>query len=192
MSRKKKIFIIIIALVVFLLFLLFFWLLWSKKMVVVKKSNPSANTQIITNAAAREEAEPEISVLTDQQTAVAQSGLESLARAFAERYGSFSSESELANLRDILDFMSSGLQVKTESYIVSVKPSVDYYGITTRVLAVEVVALDDTGGTAEVSVSTQRSEAKSSPQNTNTFYQTLLLDYVKEGGLWKVTSAVWQ
>lgn len=191
MSKKKKIFIIIIAAVVVLLLLFFFWLLWSKKIVVIKKTSPVTTSQTSVSSAARETDDQTTAILSEE-TATVQSGLESLSRAFAERYGSFSSDSEKANLRDVLDFMSGGLRSQTEKYLDSTKPSADYYGVTTRVLSVEVIALDDLGGTAKISVATQRTESKGSPQNMTIVYQTLSLDYVKEGDLWKVTSAVWQ
>ncbi|MFH1252842.1 MAG: hypothetical protein V1664_00720 [Candidatus Uhrbacteria bacterium] len=191
MSKNKKILIGILGLLVLLLLLLFFWFLWPKKTVQVQNS-VTANQQAAVNAAPRETPKIETPVLTDQQVKVNQSGLESLAMTFAERYGSFSTDSDFANLKDVLDFMASGLRLETENYIVSAKPTANYYGVTTRVLSVEVATFDEAAGTAQVSVSTQREESVGSPQNSSIKYQNLLLAYVKEAGLWKVTSATWQ
>jgi len=60
------------------------------------------------------------------------------------------------------------------------------------VLNVAVDAMDETAGTAIVSVNTQREEAVGSSQNTRVSYQTLVLEFVKEDDAWKVDAATWE
>lgn len=190
MTKKKKTIIAIIILLVLILLLLAFWWLWPKKTVSVK--NTASNQQINTEVGIRSNSENQNPSSTSQPKTVVNSDLESLAQAFAERYGSFSSESDLANLKDLLDFMSTSLRASTENYIATIQSSNEYYGVTTRVLSVKIKSLEETNGFAEVEISTQREESKGSPQNSEVKYQILVLQYVKENGIWKVNSAIWQ
>ena len=117
------------------------------------------------------------------------SSVEVLAKTFAARYGSYSSESSFANLSDLYPLMTAGMQASTEAFIASTKLSPEFYGVTTRVISLNVKSNDKTS--AIVAVSTQREETKENVAPV-VRYQTLTLQLVFQSGTWKVDSAIWE
>ena len=115
----------------------------------------------------------------------------SLSKTFVERYGSYSNEADFSNLVDVLPLMSDSFASQTESFIEQSEAPEEYYGVSTSVITVEVVNEDEESGVAQVLVNTQREEAIGSPQNISVKYQEIELEYVMEGGVWKVDSANW-
>jgi hypothetical protein len=115
-----------------------------------------------------------------------------LTKTFTERYGSYSNESDFANLEDVLVLMTDGLAASTQSFIDSARVGEEYYGITTRVISMDVREQDDEAGYASVLVKTQREEAVGSPQNISVVYQELILKLVHVSGSWKISAADWQ
>lgn len=186
MSKKKKILIAVIIVLFLLLLVLLIWFLNQK--------NPAASVVVVTNT--------EVPVNTPKDTnveviennnieVVKRDGtLQSLAITFAERYGSYSTESSFANLYDVMDLMTASLRSETEKFVASAKNSPDYYGVTTMVLSVKSVTEDE--NSASLEVSTQRDESFGGPQASEIKYQKLLLNCLKENGVWKVSSATWQ
>lgn len=117
--------------------------------------------------------------------------VETVAKSFAERYGSYSSQSNFQNLRDLMPLMTSSFQVETENLIATLEVEDMYHGITTRVLSVDVtLSEDETIATCDVQ--TQREEAWASPLNAEVTYQVLALLLVKDAGEWKVDNATWE
>lgn len=182
MTIKKKALIILSAVLFLILLFLLIWFL--------SKQTP-APVVVVTNETNDQAARPRET--EDETPPPAESvdvSLQSLALTFAERYGSYSTETDFANLYDVMVLMSASLKAQTENFIASAKVSNEYYGVTTRVLSVEVTSSTAASGTVEVA--TQREESKGGPQNSEISYQKLLLSCLKEGGVWKVASATWQ
>lgn len=120
------------------------------------------------------------------------SALQVLVRVFVERYASFSTESDFANLRDALPFMTEAFAGRTQAEMEKGNTGTAFYAVTTRLVSTQVLDLDEAAGTARVSVSTQRNESIGSPQNSTLGYRDMLLELRKLQGVWKVDSAVWQ
>ncbi|HBR80655.1 MAG: hypothetical protein UX09_C0010G0002 [Candidatus Uhrbacteria bacterium GW2011_GWE2_45_35] len=188
MTGKKKTLIIGAVILLIALLILFVWFLLNQK--------PTPKTVVVTNevttqpTSERQSNNPEIiSPIVEE---IQPSGLESLAKTFSERYGSYSSESDFANLSDVLPLMNSTLRAQTENFIETAKQSGEYYGVTTRVLSVSIVSLDEENGSASLEISTQREESIGGPENSVVKYQKLFLNYVMEGEVWKVSSTRWE
>lgn len=128
----------------------------------------------------------------EQETRTQTASLQSASKTFAERYGSYSTEAEFANLRDVLPLMTSALARQTKSFVDGATPAAEYYAVTTRVISLEVDAVDEAEGTAQVTVTTQREEARIDIQNVAVRYQDLVLAFAMEDGTWKVSSATWR
>jgi hypothetical protein len=184
LTRRKKIVVIVGSLLFLFLLFLLIWFLFRHKPVPSPAIGGQAELQTPPPRASEEE---EPAAAPAEKIDVS---LQSLAVTFVERYGSYSSESEFANLYDVMDLMTASLKAQTEAFITSAKMSEEYYGVTTRVLSTDVLSSSETS--AAVEASTQREESKGSPQNSEVSYKKLLLNCVKEDGLWKVASAVWQ
>ena len=189
MTRRSKIIILIVLLILALLFL--FWLLWSlfrpatsiKPVETGTRPLPPTEEQLPTP----EPEQPSV----EQQQHTQSASVQSLSKTFTERYGSFSSESDFANLRDVEVLMTASFAAQTQAYIDTAVAPEDYYSVTTRVVSIAVDAMDETAGMATVSIATQREEAKDEPQNISVRYQTLKLELKMEDGEWKVDSATW-
>lgn len=130
------------------------------------------------------------------QRAVSQKDLERIAASFAERFGSYSNQSNFRNLTDLKIYMSARMKSWVDNYVKTARAKGSttdiYYGITTKAMTQEVKSFDDDLGEAEILVKTQRREAIGTTANASTFYQDILVNFIKEKGMWKVDNAYWQ
>jgi len=122
--------------------------------------------------------------------------LSRMAASFAERFGSYSNQSNFNNIVDLKLFMSEEMKEWADSYVSSQRgkqiASDIYYGITTKAVAREIREYDDDAGNASVFVQTRRREATSSTSNTSkVFGQDIIIRFIKEKGAWKVDDANW-
>jgi len=113
--------------------------------------------------------------------------------AFAERYGSYSNQSNYENLIDLKYFMSARMQQIVDSKITVRnlnKTDVIYYGVTTRAISAEIQQINFSQAT--VKVKTQREEFYGADVNSKVSYQDILISFIKQDGVWKVDSVEWQ
>ena len=182
---------LLVAILVLLLLLLAFLLWWFlRPEPVAPVVTPPAPTTTL--PATDTESASEIREQREQEERADTASLQSASKTFAERYGSYSTEANFANLTDVLPLMTKAYATTTAAYIATAVSPKTYYGVTTRVITVKVDAEDDTAGTAQVTLTTQREEAKGSVQSVTVKYQDLVLSFEKEGGEWKVSNAVWK
>ena len=122
--------------------------------------------------------------------------LKRMAGSFAERFGSYSNQSDYSNIEDLMIFMTDSMKEWAEGYIIKTAgKSGDrsiYYGITTKAVAEEVKNYDEIGGEAEILVHAQRRESTGARANSRTFYQDVVIRFKKESNAWKVDAAIWQ
>jgi hypothetical protein len=119
-----------------------------------------------------------------------------MAAAFAERFGSFSNQSDYGNFRDLQIFETAAMQAWAQNYISQAKAkkadTTVYYGIVTKSIVTEVKQFDSSAGQAEILVKTQRRETTGTSAASPAYYQDIIVKYLLEGGAWKVDSADWQ
>jgi len=146
---------------------------------------------VILPASPVEEREMKIS-----STEITKMNLKRMAASFAERFGSYSNHSNYGNIVDLKIFMSREMQVWADNFIDEIRANSDYsdiyYGITTKAISEEIQEFDEDIGQAEILVKTQRRESTGTMSNAVTFYQDILIVFIKERGSWKVNSAHWQ
>ena len=183
---KKIIAILIIAIV--LLLLLWLLLFREKPEVTPDVTVPTDQEVIIPSEPSKADLKFGEEIKERSQTA----DVVALSKTFVERYGSYSNESNFENLRDVMPIMTTAFAAETQTLIDSLSASSSYYGVTSRVLTVNVETRDDVAGIASISVTTQRQEAVDSPKNVEVKYQDILLEMRLVGGEWKVSSARWQ
>jgi len=127
---------------------------------------------------------------------VSEADLARMASAFAERFGSFSNQSDYGNIRDLEIFMTPNLKVWAENYINDARSrktdSAIYYGIITKAVSSQSKLYDADSGTAEFLVKTQRRESAGVSGNSSTFYQDILIKYLREKGVWLLDGIYWQ
>lgn len=137
-----------------------------------------------------------IKVAPIKKTEINQDDLMRMASAFAERFGSFSNQSDYDNVRDLKIFMSAKMQIWADNYISqaqsSHQQSAIYYGVTAKAITTEVKQFNNESGQAEILVKTQKKEAAGVTINSSIFYQDVIIKFIKEKGAWKIDSAIWQ
>ena len=188
MSYKKLIIILPIFAIVALVFI--FWLSTNKKSQVIVPSDVSKPTKIQVNLS-RESSEKPRPVSFDISPAdKLKKQLTKIAASFVERYGSYSNQSNFENLEDLLPIMSTTLKNKSQRIIRQGRQagvhSVVYYGVTTKALNSRVLNFSMDTGRAEFKISTQRQEAVGSNLNNKVYYKDIIVEMVKEDGVWKV------
>ncbi|MBN2853928.1 hypothetical protein JXK06_00095 [Patescibacteria group bacterium] len=122
--------------------------------------------------------------------------LEKRAKAFAERFGSYSNQSNYSNFSDLEIFMTKSFADWSKSYVEELRDNAPsyktYYGITTRALGVEIIDFDESKGRAEINVLTERSESSDNINNLEPYQQEITLKFNKIGSDWLVDAAYWE
>jgi hypothetical protein len=131
-----------------------------------------------------------------QKNDVIKLDIEQLAAGFAERFGSYSNQSDFRNITDLKIFMSDNMKAWSLEHTAGLrdenKLGEEYYGITTKAVSQKSTEYDETLGKATVVVNTRRAEASDVFENTTkVFNQDLTVNFIKEGGEWKVDGVVW-
>lgn len=191
MTRRKR---IIIFLLVILVLLLLLWWIFSFFFSQQKETSvsPAPVTQVEQEVIPTRPTVSEVELEEERETRAASSDVLSLSKTFVTRYGSYSNEAQFANLEDVIPLMSAAFASETQTLIETSQIPEEYYSVTTHVITVTVETNDEEAGTAQVRVTTQREEARETPQNTTVKYQDIVLTFLKEQDVWKVDSAVWQ
>ena len=113
---------------------------------------------------------------------------------FVERYGTFSNQNNFENIKDLFPYMTENLKKKSQRMIdeSAGKPfQKSYTGTVTKALSYKVGSIDETGGNAALTVTTQRQEYVGTPSNYKVFTQDLSITFKKEDSVWLVDSVTW-
>ncbi|MEI6627410.1 MAG: hypothetical protein WCL61_02340 [bacterium] len=190
---KQKIFFVLAILAVAALMVMFFILFYHPKTDIdVNLSNNDksvvvAKNNTLNNATTSTSTKNVIAVNTQ-----ADLGVKQLAMSFAERYGTLSNQSNFNNFTELRNFMTLGMQAKTNMVInKTIKATTTYDGYTTRALSSTLVKFDDKAGTANVMVGTQREHSREGVAS-EVYYQNILLTVIRINKEWKVDDAKWQ
>lgn len=157
-----------------------------------ENANRTTNRTVVTNT-------PVVNTNTNvpvPSTPSAETALQRIAVTFAERYGSFSNQSDFANLESVLPYMTAAFQDRTRLFISSERAKKRdtsiYYALTTRSSRVTTETFNENGPTAMFLVLASRSEAIGSPVNVQHYEETFRVTMSKEGGVWRVDNATWE
>ena len=182
MNRVLKIFILIIILAAVAAGA---WVWFSNKSIPIIINTPVDNVPI-TNTPL------DITPPADTNPVVvsAEQQIKSLARLFAATYGSYSTDAQFQNLKELNYIYTPSFAAYINQYISQTPAPAGYYSVNTRALAAEVVAFTDVNAT--VTIQTQREEVFSLGGESQLSYQTLRLQFNKISGEWKVDNAVWE
>ncbi len=188
MERKTKIE-IALAIAVLLLFVAFL-LFWRQKVIT-----PAVTTPVSTIDTAKDKTTPTTTdaATTPEPVVVKETSAITVARTFVERLGSYSSESDAANIEDILPMATASFQKELEALVKSARASADgsYYGVSTLVVTAPKTVSESATQTV-LSMTTQREETKDQPGNTTIKYQSITITLVKSGTSWLVEGYTWK
>lgn len=110
-----------------------------------------------------------------------------LAKSYASRLGSWSTDNPGKNLKELLSLSTSRMKKYLNDRDLGTG-DVAYSGITTKSLSAKILSLS--GDEAEVLVSTQRIESDENLTD-NIFYQDIELFLIKSNDVWFVDEANW-
>lgn len=117
-----------------------------------------------------------------------------LSMAFAERFGSFSNQSNYGNFTDLKIMMTPSMRSWAQDYVETLREKAtdsSYYGITTKALTYEIKKFDENQGRAQVLVSTQRRESREAVGGGESYNQDIMIDLTEQNGDWLFDRAVW-
>ncbi|MBI4091033.1 MAG: hypothetical protein HY422_03340 [Candidatus Komeilibacteria bacterium] len=186
-KRRLTVLGVLVILVLIIVFLVWWWFV-PKKPIVTQTGTPAITesdrvvlpkqTQVLETPSARP-------AVADQGEAQ----ILSLARNFAERYGSWSTDSGFQNLNDLAPYSTARLRAEFEDTIAATETPTLFKGSETVVLKMDIQSR--TASAAGVLVTTQRIETDSQLKQTVT-YHDLLVFMVKQGEFWYVDRAEWK
>ena len=118
--------------------------------------------------------------------------LRQVAFAFAERYGSYSSDLPFKNFEDLKSEMTPNMIAKTEQLKAEkARQTTDgYYGQEIRAMTGDITSYTETSAT--IMVNTQRAQYIGNSQTPIINYIKIEIQLVKDGQQWKVDNADWQ
>ena len=200
MDKRKLIGILIILIgLILLVGIIYFMFFYGIGTEVTPKEKEEATQPILPTSTTQPTTDKPKAVFEVKQPSpveIKQTGLKQLAASFAERFGSYSNQSDYGNIRDLKIFMSLKMQAWADDFISksrAQKSETDIYsGITTKAIAQEVKQFNETAGQAEILIKTQRRQATGTTGNTATYSQDIIIKFVWEKGVWKVDNAEWQ
>lgn len=181
-KKKKLIWLAIIVLVLVGIFLI----VWSLLNRGEQPSGPGGEEAILEFKP--QSAQLEYNSTTPPQQTDTEFAMLSLAKSYAERYGSWSTDNQGHNLEELMPLSSSRMQ----ALLMSFKPDYgvsEFNGLTTKSLSADILASNDNAGT--VLISTQRIKTKAN-LSQEVFYQNIEVKLVKSGDKWLVDSIAWK
>lgn len=192
MFDRKKIIIISAFLVLLITILILIWFFRQPSEPVI---TPPANLNIDAERRALEiqlEQLPPASPEKTQEAETYSLELKQLSFAFAERFGSYSTDSGHKNLLDLKPFMTARMQQIIDNFIAANPVSQEIFeGFDTMALSSELLDFNQGAGRAAVLVKTQRTRY-TGEDKADTFYQNLSLRFVRTASGWLVDEANWQ
>jgi vacuolar-type H+-ATPase catalytic subunit A/Vma1 len=182
MSRRAK---VILILVLFLLALFLLWWLLRKE-----EPAPSPRAREAPAAEVKKEEVSLVAPLVVRESAdEEEAGAIAVARMFAERYASFSSESDFANVKDLFPLMTLSLREREEARIRAAGSGGEYLGITSSVVTMSTITMNENEAMIEAGLQRRVTEGEARTEETR--YETLRLQLLKENGSWFVTEVGW-
>ena len=133
---------------------------------------------------------------TPTTTEFSEASLKSIARSFAERFGTYSNQNNFENIEHLIPYMTERMKQWATNYLEEKRANPVYagiyHGITTKSLSIDTVSYDTNAGTAEFMIKTQRRESTGSTSNSQLTYQDIQIKFRRDQGIWKVDEAWWK
>jgi len=193
MSDKTKKIFIIVFLVIILVFAIWGFLAWRKSRLANEQAGlvPGPEPESLLNGAAPVDNNLP-PVFLSPATNSSEQSLLTVARNFAERYGSFSSDNKTANLKEVEMFATAKeiQALRDEAKDISSLPSQSFFGVSSKTVKINLLEVNEAQGEAKITVSLQRQETRTGKEDY-VYYQDLNLFLIKSGADWLVDAAEW-
>ncbi len=149
--------------------------------VVTGNGQPGSQTQIGAQAPAGLPAKTATPLEAEKNGAV------QLAKVFVERYGTYSTDNNFQNIKEVATLVTESLWSKISAPMSFKSTSQSFVGVTTKVISMDLTSWSDTKATVELK--TTRTEEKNGAVSTR--YQNATVEMVKIGGVWLVDKLTW-
>lgn len=134
---------------------------------------------------------PEIVTREPSEQAV----LFALSKTFSERYGTYSTDNPYENLESLQMIMTTDMAQRSRGFLersLAEKEAGVFYGITSRLVNMKIVRLNDDETEAQIVAKVQQEETMGRALSRRIQYKDLMIDFQKIDGTWKVVNAQWQ
>ncbi len=112
------------------------------------------------------------------------------ALSFADKFGTYSNQSDFGNLKDLKPLMTEQMQNWVDGQKNNFSTE-KYYGIITKAVSAEFQDFDDSNNVVKILLKTRRKEFLEDAGEQEVFNQDLILTFKKTNKEWKVDSAFW-
>lgn len=119
---------------------------------------------------------------------VEQNGAEQLAKIFIERYGTYSTDNDFANIKEAESLVTKSLWSKISTGINVKSTDPGFLGLTTKVVSADMVSWAESKAVFDLKI--MRNENKNGVVVTR--YQDVTVEMVKENNTWLADSLVWK
>ncbi len=204
-NSRKKLGILIIVLGLIIIILIIYFLFWKKSPSTVP-TTPSGSEIIgpppslpevgTTTPSDKPRNYQQYNIANEPEHKINANDLGKISMSFAERFGSFSNQSNYGNFTDLKILMTDSMKTWADKYVTDLKnqpqAGSSYYGVVTTAITFEVKKFDDKAGQANIIVATQRRESTEKINGGAPYSQNLDLSLVKKNGEWLFDKAYWQ
>lgn len=114
-------------------------------------------------------------------------GATQLAKVFVERYGTYSTDNNFQNIKDVETLVTASLWSKISASMNSKNTSQSFVGVTTKVISADLTNWSGTRATVELK--TMRTEEKNGVATTR--YQNATVEMVKQNTVWLIDKISW-
>lgn len=187
---KKQIMTLIIVFVIIALIVFLIYLFTINKGQDILNSPGDSQEPLIEDVKENQEVQKENLKPLERQETQLELDIESVARNFTERYGSWSNHNQNNNFKSAQVYMTENMMLVLDNFVANNEKLNDnsvYYGINTKVLNVQI--LESTADSASVKVNTQRKQVLDDAETI--YYQALNLFLVYRDE-WLVNDADWE
>jgi hypothetical protein len=193
MSLRARIFIIISVVVLIILGISLFLLIGARKKAASEAAGNAGGTATTTEtvlppAPTGTEIPSGLPVKKQTTVEVEQAGVIQLARVFTERYGTYSTQNDSQNIKEVESLCTQALWSKISARIGATAGSQNFVGVTTRVITTDMTGWN--GNAATIELRTMRTEERSGEVVNK--YQNAEVKLVKSGENWLVDQFVWK
>lgn len=195
MSLRARIFIIVSILVLLILGISIFLVVKNKNKTAEPQAVAPTGTTVVTGngvpsgtqTVVGDQAPTGLPAKTATPLEAEKNGVAQLAKVFVERYGTYSTDNNFQNIKEVETFVTLSFWSKISAPITAKNTSQNFVGVTTKVISMDLTSWSDAKATVELK--TTRAEEKNGMVATH--YQNAIVDMVKINGSWLVGNLVW-
>ena len=194
MSLRARIFIIVSIVVLLILGISMFLVVSNKKKNTSPQTGAPQNNGVATGTGLPgtqttigEQAPAGLPAKVATPLETEKNGVQQLAKVFLERYGTYSSDNNFQNIKDVETLVTRSLWSKISAPMNAKTTTQSFTGVTTKVVSMDLTSWSDTK--AVVEFKTMRVEEKNGAVTTK--YQNATVELIKQGSSWLADKLVW-